>query len=165
MVHERQQKTVNRSARQTRELVRRLGKLSEAQAAMGWGIILLILTLLGAIYLNQSSKIAAVGRHVQELQYELNEVQRENAQVERDIAEAQSLERLHAETVRLGFVPSQASDIEYLVVPDYPDTLPAPFSSLATNVRPNRPVETMREALQIVLQERIDDLMRGESVE
>ncbi len=165
MAHERQQPAANKSARQTRQLVRQLGKLTEAQTAMGWGVILLILTLLGAIYLNQSSQVAAVGRHVQQLEYELDQVQRENAELKRDIADSQSLERLQAEIQRLGFEPSSAIEIEYLVIPDYPEAA-APARSLAVeHEQAARPVETMQEALTIVLQDRLDDLMRGESGE
>ena len=129
---------------------------------MGWGIMLLIITLVGAIYLNQTSKIAAVGRHVQELDYDLREIQRENAAIERDVAEAQSLDRLYKETQRMGFVAAQAADIEYIVIPDYPvDTLPVSTES-ARAEKPPRSVDTVREALSIVLQRRLDDLMRGE---
>ena len=50
--------------RQARELARRLGLLTEAQAAAGWGVIVVMGALLGAIYLNQASKIATIGRRV-----------------------------------------------------------------------------------------------------
>ena len=165
MVHERQQQSMNKSARHSRELVRRVGKLTEAQAAMGWGVVLLIITLVGAIYLNQSSKVAAVGRHVQELEYELNQVQRQNDQLKREIAEAQSLERLQREMEHLGFVPSTAIDIEYLVIPDYPESTLPTVSLFVQQEKATRPVETIGEALQIVMQDRLDDLMRGESGE
>ena len=132
---------------------------------MGWGVVLLIITLLGAIYLNQSSKVAAVGRHVQELEYELNQVQRENDQLKREIAEAQSLERLQGDMGRLGFVPSTSLDIEYIVIPDYPEQAAPPVSVAVQQDKPTRAVETIRDALQIVLQDRLDDLMRGESGE
>lgn len=165
MVHERQQSTVNKSARQTRELVRRLGKLTEAQAAMGWGVILLIIMLVGAIYLNQSSKVAAVGRHVQQLDYELSQIQRVNAQISREIAEAQSLSRLHEEMNRMGFVPSTAADTEYMVIPDYPEAAASPVLMPIQSEKPVRSVETMRDALGIVVRDYLDDLMRGESGE
>jgi cell division protein FtsL len=165
MVQEGRQQVVNKSARQTRELVRRVGKLTEAQAAMGWGVVLLIITLVGAIYLNQSSEVAAIGRHVQELEYELNQIERENDEIKREIAEAQSLERLQKEMRSMGFVPSTFYEIEYLVIPEYPDSAAPTRAFGAREQKPARPVDTISEALQIVLQDWLDDLMRGESGE
>lgn len=165
MIREQPQQSTGKSARQTRELTRRISKLSEAQAAMSWGVILLIILVLGTIYLTQSSRTAAVGRNIQRLDYRLGEIQRVNAGLERDIAEAQALERLQQEATRLGFIPAQSTDIEYKVIDNYPAAptttanVPAPQAA-----RPQRP-ETIREALRVVLQDRLDDFMRGESGE
>ena len=98
--------------RQARELARRLGLLTEAQAAAGWGVIVVMGALLGAIYLNQASKIATIGRRVQMEQNELDEVKRANAELEQQIAAAQSLERLDTKARQLGFVPSTPADID-----------------------------------------------------
>jgi cell division protein FtsL len=166
MVHERQHATtVNKSARQTRELVRRIGKLTEAQAAMSWGIILLILALVGVIYLSQTIKVAAIGRHVQQLEIELSDIQGLNTQIKREIAEAQSLDRLHDEMDDLEFVSASAVDTEYLVIPDYPETSAAQIFLPANQEKRSQPVDTIQEALYLVLQDRIDDLIRGESGE
>ena len=165
MIGEQTQQSSGKSARRTREVARRLNKLTEAQAAMGWGVILLLIMVLGAIYLNQSSKTAAVGRSVQQLDATLGEIQRVNASIERDIAEAQSLDRLQAEATRMGFVPAQSTDIEYRVIENYPalgqDTpeLPNPVE-----MRPRVP-ETMQDALLIVVEEQMGTLMRGEAGE
>jgi hypothetical protein len=143
------------------EQFRRLVLLSEAQAVTGWGVILVLVALLGAIYLNQTSKIAAIGRRVQQLQFELDELKRENSLIERDIAEAQSLERLDAEAARLGFVRALPENIEYLIVPDYPvisDNAPP-----VENTEPPEPVETMGEAVWLALKAKVGDLMHGES--
>jgi len=165
MIREHTQQSTNQSARKTRELSRRLSKLTEAQAAMGWGVILLIVMCLGAIYLNQSSKIAAVGRHVQQLDYALGEIQHENARIERDIAEAQAVERLQQEAARLGFVTAQSSDIEYKVIPNYPAGAPTGSTLTTEETERTRSPETMKEAILIILRSRLDDLMRGESGE
>jgi len=166
MVHEHQHTTtVNKSARQTRELMRRIGKLTEAQAAMSWGIILLILALVGVIYLSQTIKVAAVGRHVQQLEFDLSDIQGVNTGIKRDIAEAQSLDTLYEEMDKLGFVPATAADTEYLIIPDYPETAAAKVFSPVTQEKIAEPVDTIQEALHLVLQERLDDLMRGESGE
>ena len=67
--------------------------LTEAQAALSWIAILVLAALVGAIYLFQASRIASVGREVQELQWELDDVKRVNSELEREIAEAQSLDK------------------------------------------------------------------------
>ncbi|HRO22938.1 MAG TPA: septum formation initiator family protein [Promineifilum sp.] len=154
-----------RRPRQARELARRLGLLTQAQAATGWAVILILGALLGVIYLNQASKIAAIGRHVQRVQADLDEVKRTNAELERQIAEAQALDRLEAEARRLGFVPAAPGDIEYIVIPNYP-TEPA-----VERVEPTGPLEqpeppaSMWEAIVLAVRDLGIDLTRGEANE
>jgi hypothetical protein len=155
--------------RQARELARRLGLLTEAQAAAGWGVIVVLGALLGAIYLNQASKIATIGRRVQMEQNELDEVKRANAELERQIAEAQSLERLDVEARRLGFVPSTPADIDYMVIPQYPTESAGPsILDAAEEVEaeaPPAPPETMWQALALAVRDLGIDLTRGETRE
>jgi cell division protein FtsL len=149
------------SRRQKKEKRKSLIWLTEAQAALGWGVILALASVLGAIYLYQASHTASVGRHVQGLQVSLDNVKRVNADLERDIAEAQSLERVQSEAARLGFARTQPESIEYLVVPDYPvaqDTrMVVPTEPLPV------PYETIAEALWATTQSAISSLIRGES--
>jgi hypothetical protein len=135
--------------------------LTEAQAVLGWGVIMILAALLGAIYLNQASRIASIGRRVQQLQFEANELKRVNATLERDIAEGQSLDRLDEAALRLGFVRAQPEDIEYLIVPNYPvqSDLAAPVEVTT----PPEPIETIQEALWLALKSSVGDLIRGES--
>lgn len=154
-------------ARQTREQLKRLNALTEAQAALGWGVILVLAALLGTIYVNQASRIASVGRQVQILQNELTELKRQNNDLERDIAAAQALDRLQSEANRLGFVEADPSDIEYIIVPDYPvgliETDPLEILPTVTAVPP--PATTVREALWLYLSGRFSDFIRGEARE
>ena len=135
--------------------------LTEAQAVLSWGVILALGALLGTIYLYQASRIASVGRRVQELQNELDEIKRVNAELEREIAEGQSLERLQAEAASLGFVAARPEDIEYLVVPDYPTAINLTLTAVPPE--PPLPIETMREALLTAFRNSVNDLVRGES--
>ena len=158
------QRTMNRT-RQTRELTRRLGKLTEAQAALGWGIILVLVALLGAIYLNQVSHIASSGRRAQLLQFNLDTLQRENSEISRKIAVKQSLSRLQQEAAQMGFIQSQPSDLDYIKIPNYPARQP-----LATKTQPiiiEEPFipSTMRGALWEALKGVFNDLTQGESGE
>jgi len=155
-----------RSTRRKREQLKRLGWLTEAQAALGWGIILILAALLGAIYLNQASRIASVGRRVQVLQNELESLKRENADLSRQIAESQSLERLQQEAIRLGFIPARPDDIEYMIVPDYPvsNGEPALLNETPPASTP-APPETMSEAAWLAFKARIGNLIYGEASE
>ena len=135
--------------------------LTEAQAALSWGIILALGALLGTIYLFQASHIATVGRHVQDLQNQLDEVKRVNSELDREIAERQSLERLQSEAERLGFVRARPEDIEYLIIPDYPTAINQAEETLEPEPPP--PVETFTEGLLLAFRASINDLVRGES--
>ncbi|MCA9936535.1 MAG: hypothetical protein H6662_12120 [Ardenticatenaceae bacterium] len=163
MVQEKVADQQHLPARKARESLRRLNWLTEAQAALGWGVILILAALLGVIYLSQASRIATVGRRVQILQNTLDTLHRENATLERKIAEAQSLERLQAEAARMGFLPADPEAIEYIIVTDYPpDTFAIPEPESAP-VPP--PVESMGEALWFTARGSITGFMRGESGE
>lgn len=151
------------SRRQKRQKAKRIGILTDAQVAMGWFVILGLVALLGAIYLNQASRIAGTGRRVQILQNELDGLKRENAELERSIAEAQSLDRLQQEAARLGFQRAAPDDIEYLAVSEYPAV--APPAAEESPAPPPQPVSTMGEALQLAAEGVLGDMVRGESAQ
>jgi hypothetical protein len=135
--------------------------LTEAQAALSWGVILFLAALVGAIYLFQASRIASVGREVQGLQWELDEVKRVNNELERDIAEAQSLDRLEEEIKALGFIRARPEDVEYLVIPDFPAEKVVADADETVSIKD--PVESIGEALWLSIESSINDLIRGES--
>ena len=150
-----------KSARKARERSRRLGWLTEAQAALGWGIILILVALLGVIYLGQASRIATVGRRVQFLQAELDALQRDNGALEREIAGEQSLPKLQQEALRLGFSQANPAAIEYVIIDEYPVATPAAPLPSPTPMPP--PPETMGEALWLAVRGSVTGLMQGES--
>ena len=152
-------------SRETREQARQLTWLTEAQAAVGWAIVLVLAALLGTIYLRQASQIAAVGRRVQALQIELENVKRESTDIERQIAEAQSLERLQAEAIRLGFTVADPDDIEYIIVPDYPVEAEDGEAPPTAPPPPETLPQSMEEAMMLQFRNSIDNLIRGEAGE
>lgn len=152
-----------KSSRQRREDIKRLGQLTEAQAALGWGIALVLIALLGTIYLRQTSQIAMLGREVQLLQINLDEARRKNGETERQIAEAQSLVRLQAEAARMGFVPAGADDIDYIIVENYPETAVS-MQPIAT-ITPVEYPTNMTEAVLWTIQSSVTTLARGEARE
>lgn len=134
---------------------------TEAQAVLTWGVIMVLAALVGAIYLLQASRIARVGREVQTLQYQLNETKRVNSEIEREIAEAESLERLKEEALKLGFVRAMPEDVEYVVVLDVPTK--APQIQIAEADSRKEPFETISEALMATVRDGFGALQRGES--
>lgn len=155
-------------SRETREQARQLSWLTEAQAAVGWAIVLVLAALLGTIYLRQASQIAAVGRRVQTLQINLENTKRESTEIEQKIAEAQSLERLQAEAIRLGFTQANPDDIEYVIVPDYPveaERDDGEETAVSPPPAPETLPESMNEAIMLQFRNSIDNLIRGEAGE
>ncbi|UCG24519.1 MAG: hypothetical protein JSW55_00505 [Chloroflexota bacterium] len=152
---------VRESRKAKKERRKSLFWLTEAQAALTWGVLLTLAALVGAIYLVQTSRIATTGRQVQLLQEELDLIKQENIELERDIAEAQSLDRLQREAIKMGFTRSIPSDVEYLVIPNYP---PAPdLTAAPESAEQSQPVESMFEALWLAIRDSIGDLIHGES--
>ena len=140
---------------------RKLLWLTEAQAALGWAVLLALAAVLGAIYLHQTSEIARVGRTVQSLQYQTDEVKRANSSLELDIARAQSLPRLKHQAEQMKFVPAASDNIEYIVVHNYP---PSQESTELIDPLPEPVViDTAAEAILRALAARFGDLTRGES--
>lgn len=156
------------SGRQKRQLAKRLGILTDAQFAAGWFVILALAALVGTIYLSQASSIAASGRKVQILQNSLVELKRDNAMLERTIAEAQTLDRLQQEAVSLGFVRAEPADLEYLVVSQYPAVPPPTPVSFgagegeAAQSLPD-PAQSFTEAVRLTLRDSLEHMVMGQA--
>lgn len=146
---------------------KRLIWLTEAQAAVGWGIILVLVAILGTVYLSQASRIAVTGRRVQIRQNDLIDLKRENADIELKIAEAQSLERLQAKAEAMGFVLARPENLEYLVIPDYPaETAVSPIADATPEAETaGPPPATMEEALFLAFKASVSNLIEGKAGE
>ena len=75
-----------------------------------------MLTLTAALYLMLVSRTAARGRHIQQLQVELFRLQRENEQLEVQIASEGSVPYLWERATEMGFVP--AEQVEFVSLAD-----------------------------------------------
>jgi hypothetical protein len=144
-----------------------LSWLTEAQAAVGWGIILVLVAILGTVYLSQASRTAVAGRRVQIRQNELDDLKRGNADLEKKIAQAQSLEDLQAKAQTLGFIQAQPENIEYLVIPDFPveTAVPPIISATPESAEVVPPPDTMEEALILAFQASVSSLIEGSAGE
>lgn len=75
--------------------------------------------IIGALYLSQSSARSALGRQLEELIAERDDLEQENEQLRAEIASLQSMPRLQRRAEELDFAPAGAEDIEYVVVEGY----------------------------------------------
>ena len=83
-----------------------------------WLLILAVCTLLGAVYLAQASQAAEMGRQVEQLKLVKDNLQRQNAQLEADIAAADSPAQLTRRALALGFKEAGPGDLDYVALPD-----------------------------------------------
>lgn len=79
---------------------------------VGLAASMILLALVGLFYLLLVSHTAAQGRQIEDLQREFFRLQRENAQLEVEIARVSAISRLQQRAEELGFVP--AEQIEYI---------------------------------------------------
>lgn len=99
--------------------LRRTGWRPQRQAIAVGTLGVFIALILGALYLSQVAQEASRNRELGDLIARRDELQRTNEELRVEIAELQSLSRLQAEALRLGFVPVPANEIAYMVVEGY----------------------------------------------
>ena len=81
-------------------------------------VVVAVLTLVAALYLVLVSHTAARGRHIEQLQAELFRLQRENEQIELEIATESSVARLWERATELGFAPAKPGQVDFLFPPE-----------------------------------------------
>ena len=92
------------------------------------GLLLLVglIALIGLIYLGQNGQATMTGRRAQDLQDQLTRIQRENAQLEVEIAQLTLPSRIAERAGILGFHPATITQTVFVVVKNYPvDAKPA----------------------------------------
>lgn len=82
-------------------------------------LALFVAIIIGALYLSQSASTSAIGRQLENLVTERNELERQNEQLRAEIASLRGVGRLLTRAQELGFEQAGAGDIEYVVVPGY----------------------------------------------
>lgn len=85
-----------------------------------WVLLIGILALWGIVYLGLNSQAVVTGQHVHELQDKLDRVNRENAQLEYDIAARLQPGRIAERATALGLHPATISQTVYISVKNYP---------------------------------------------
>ncbi|HEC23124.1 MAG TPA: hypothetical protein ENI95_09420 [Chloroflexi bacterium] len=82
--------------------------------------VVVIVLVIGALYLAQASRTAAIGRRLQELEARRQTLEQQNAQLRAEIAALRSVPRLIAEAERMGFHVASQQDVEYLLITEAP---------------------------------------------
>ena len=100
--------------------------MRKVSARATFGLVVLI--IIAALYMSQSSAASTLGRQLEDMLAERDELQQENEQIRGEIAIVQSMRRLQGRANEMGFVPADAADIRYIVIDGYnPDTTSAPI--------------------------------------
>lgn len=140
--------------------------LTQAQIALGWAIVLLLLGSVGALYLGQVSRTALLGSQALELENDLHVLSDENRIIEQAIAAATSIGTMERRAREMGleFVRPKPDEIEYLNTTVYiSPSAPISLATEAETVSLPMPPATMSSALLIAIQDNFMQLFQGES--
>lgn len=101
---------------QTRRWLRQAPWRTQAQGTSLVLAAVVLVAVIGALYLAQSSRTAAAGRRLQELETQRQLLEQQNAQLRAEIAALQSVPRLIREAEAQGYHQARADEVEYLTV-------------------------------------------------
>ncbi len=96
------------------------------------GAFLLIVigaAMIAALYLDVTARAAVAGREIQESRLDITTVQRENADLETQLADLTSTSAMEKRAATLGYRPVQPGELDYVAVPGF--TKPEPDILLA----------------------------------
>lgn len=98
-------------------------------------LLLCLLALFGLIYLGQSSQATVTGQHVQNLQEQLDRLNRENAQYQYDLAVLTTPSKIAERARVIGLRPAMPTQMVFLTVKNYPVSVAkaAPSTSSQTS--------------------------------
>ena len=82
-------------------------------------------SMVAALYLDVTARTALAGREIQELRVEITTVQRENADLETQLAGLTSTAAMQQRAVKLGYRPVQPGELDYVAVPGFARPEPA----------------------------------------
>ncbi|MBL8155022.1 MAG: hypothetical protein JNM70_12635 [Anaerolineae bacterium] len=91
----------------------------QRQAVAVIGLSVFIAIIIGALYLAQASSVATLGRQLEELITQRNQLQQTNEQLRSEISQLRSVPRLLARAQEMGFRLAEETEIEYLYVLGY----------------------------------------------
>ncbi len=92
---------------------------SQVQVIGVFAVGLVSIAMLAGLYLVVSVQAATLGREIQEIQADILDVQRENANLETQLARLTSASVMENRALELGYLPVTDNNREYLAVPGY----------------------------------------------
>ena len=117
------------------------------------GVFLLVVigaAMVAALYLDVTARTAVTGREIQELRSQITTIQRENADLETQLADLTSTAAMERRARELGYRPVQPGELDYVSVPGF--VIPEPAILLAaedaTGQSDNLPVEYTQSLLE-----------------
>ena len=106
--------------------------------------------MVAALYLDVTARAAVAGREIQEMRKEITTIQRENADLETQLADLTSTAAMEQRAVALGYRPVQPGELDYVAVPGF--ELPEPAILLAADdavpTVQNQPAEYTQSLLE-----------------
>lgn len=91
----------------------------QQQWVISFVVVIAMLALLAALYLNITASASIAGREIQSLEAEINANEQVNADLETKIATSLSNAALEKRAEALGFAPVAPGTLQYMVVPGY----------------------------------------------
>ncbi|MFQ3566779.1 MAG: hypothetical protein SNJ59_07240 [Aggregatilineales bacterium] len=102
-----------------RHALRRSGWQPQRQLAALLTLGLFVTMVIGGLYLSRSAATSTLGRQLEELIQERNNLEQANEQLRAEIASLQGIPRLLTRAAELGFIPASEAQIAYVVVRGY----------------------------------------------
>jgi hypothetical protein len=108
------------------------------------------IAMVAALYLDVTARTAVAGREIQEMRVQITTTQRENADLQTQLADLTSTAVMEKRAADLGYRPVQPGELDYVAVPGF--TLPEPAILLAADdtapVVHNLPMEYTQSLLE-----------------
>src|SRR5689334_9606331 len=89
------------------------------------------IAMVAALYLDVTARTAVAGREIQEMRVQITTIQRENADLETQLADLTSTAVMEKRAENLGYRPVQPGELDYVSVPGF--TQPEPAILLAAD--------------------------------
>ena len=106
---------------------------SQTQVVAMFSIALLAAAVIGGFYLAVAARAATAGRDLQSLEAQKTELIQSNNELEAQLADLRSINRLAARATALGFQPATDDQLQYMRVQSYPQNVqlkPPPRAAL-----------------------------------